>query len=329
MKKSSFVKIGHSDVLATSLGLGSNAVGGYNLFPNLKDDDGRALVRAALDNGINLLDTAYVYGLGHSEELVGEVMKEYDRDKIILATKGAQDFSSGEQVIDNRPEFLTDQVNKSLKRLGTDYIDIFYIHFPDHDTPKAEAVGALQKLKEAGKIRAIGISNFSLDQIKEANADGYVDVVEDEFSLLHQDHLTEGMLDYLHDHQISFVPYFPLASGLLTGKYDHKIDFPADDIRSQIADFTELRFSKVLKAVDVVRPIAKTHQATVAQVVLAWYMQNPLISVVIPGAKRAEQVKANAHALDITLTDAEYRTIEQAFDGFKHTTSGKSLADPE
>lgn len=329
MKKSSFVKIGHSDVLATPLGLGTNAVGGYNLFPNLKDDDGRALVRAALDNGINLLDTAYVYGLGHSEELVGEVMKEYDRDKIILATKGAQDFSSGEQVIDNRPEFLTDQVNKSLKRLGTDYIDIFYIHFPDHDTPKVEAVGALQKLKEAGKIRAIGISNFSLDQIKEANADGYVDVVEDEFSLLHQDHLTEGMLDYLHDHQISFVPYFPLASGLLTGKYDHKIDFPADDIRSQIADFTEPRFSKVLKAVDVVRPIAKTHQATVAQVVLAWYMQNPLISVVIPGAKRAEQVKANAHALDITLTDAEYRTIEQAFDGFKHTTSGKSLADPE
>jgi myo-inositol catabolism protein IolS len=329
MKNSNLVKIGHSDVLATPLGLGTNAVGGYNLFPDLKDSDGRELVRAALDNGINLLDTAYVYGLGHSEELVGEVMKEYDRDKIVLATKGAQDFTTGEQVIDNRPEFLTEQVNKSLERLGTDYIDIFYIHFPDHDTPKAEAVGALQKLKEAGKIRAIGISNFSLDQIKEANADGYVDVVEDEFSLLHQDHLTEGMLDYLHDHQISFVPYFPLASGLLTGKYDHKIDFPADDIRSQIADFTEPRFSKVLKAVDVVRPIAKAHQATVAQVVLAWYMQNPLISVVIPGAKHAEQVKANAKALDITLTDSEYQTIEQAFDGFKHTTSGKSLADPE
>ncbi|MCH3921783.1 aldo/keto reductase [Limosilactobacillus sp.] len=329
MDKSKLVQIGHSDVYATPLGLGTNAVGGYNLFPNLKDEDGRELVRAGLDSGITLLDTAFVYGLGHSEELVGQVLKEYDRSKIVLATKGAQDFSTGEQVIDNSPEFLTDQVNKSLERLQTDYIDIYYIHFPDHDTPKAEAVGALQKLKEAGKIRAIGISNFSLDQIKEANADGYVDVVEDEFSLLHQDHLTEGMLDYLHEHQISFVPYFPLASGLLTGKYDHHIDFPADDIRSQIADFSEPRFSKVLQAVDVIRPIAAAHQATVAQTVLAWYMQNPLISVVIPGAKHADQVKANAKAMDVKLTEEEYQIIEKAFEGFKNTTSGKSLADPD
>lgn len=329
MDKSKLVQIGHSDVYATPLGLGTNAVGGYNLFPNLKDEDGRELVRAGLDSGITLLDTAFVYGLGHSEELVGQVLKEYDRSKIVLATKGAQDFSTGEQVIDNSPEFLTDQVNKSLERLQTDYIDIYYIHFPDHDTPKAEAVGALQKLKEAGKIRAIGISNFSLDQIKEANADGYVDVVEDEFSLLHQDHLTEGMLDYLHEHQISFVPYFPLASGLLTGKYDHHIDFPADDIRSQIADFSEPRFSKVLQAVDVIRPIAAAHQATVAQTVLAWYMQNPLISVVIPGAKHADQVKANAKAMDVELTEEEYQIIEKAFEGFKNTTSGKSLADPD
>lgn len=329
MDKSKLVQIGHSDVYATPLGLGTNAVGGYNLFPNLKDEDGRELVRAGLDGGITLLDTAFVYGLGHSEELVGQVLKEYDRSKIVLATKGAQDFSTGEQVIDNSPEFLTDQVNKSLERLQTDYIDIYYIHFPDHDTPKAEAVGALQKLKEAGKIRAIGISNFSLDQIKEANADGYVDVVEDEFSLLHQDHLTEGMLDYLHEHQISFVPYFPLASGLLTGKYDHHIDFPADDIRSQIADFSEPRFSKVLQAVDVIRPIAAAHQATVAQTVLAWYMQNPLISVVIPGAKHADQVKANAKAMDVKLTEEEYQIIEKAFEGFKNTTSGKSLADPD
>lgn len=323
------VKIGYSDVVANPLGLGTNAVGGHNLFPDLKDEDGIKLVKAALDNGINLLDTAYVYGLGHSEELVGQAIKDYDRHKIVIATKGAHDFSTGEEVINNDPKFLTDQVNKSLKRLGTDYIDIYYIHFPDHDTPKAEAVGALQKLREEGKIRAIGISNFSLDQIKEANADGYVDVVEDEFSLLHQDHLTEGMLDYLHDNQISFVPYFPLASGLLTGKYVKDVSFPEDDIRSQIADFKEPRYSSILDAVDMVRDIADAHHATVAQTILAWYLKNPLISVVIPGAKKAKQVIANAKAMGITLTDDEYQAIELAFNHFKNTKSGKSLKDPD
>ncbi len=213
--------------------------------------------------------------------------------------------------------------------MQTDYIDIYYLHFPDHDTPKAEAVGALQKLREEGKIRAIGISNFSLDQIKEANADGYVDIVEDEFSLLHQDHLTEGMLDYLHENNISFVPYFPLASGLLTGKYATNATFPADDIRSQIADFKEPRYSTILDAVDLVRPIADSHHATIGQIILAWYLQNPLITAVIPGAKNARQALSNAQAMKIELSTDEYQTIEQAFTQFKQIKSGKSLKDPD
>lgn len=322
------VQFGKSAVVANPLGLGTNAVGGYNLFPGL-DDEARKLVDAALANGINLLDTAYVYGLGHSEQLVGQVVKDHRREDIVIATKGAHDFSTGQEVIHNDPEFLTQQVDQSLERLGVDYIDIYYIHFPDHDTPKAEAVGALQRLREAGKIRAIGISNFSLGQIKEANADGYVDVVEDEFSLLHQDHLTEGMLDYLQEHQISFVPYFPLASGLLTGKYDQDVAFPDDDIRSQIADFKQHRYGKILKAVDQVRPIASRHDATVAQIILAWYLQNPLITAVIPGAKRADQVISNAQVMNIELTAEEYQTIDTAFADFKALKSGKSLKDPD
>ncbi|ARW23271.1 aldo/keto reductase [Levilactobacillus brevis] len=322
------VTLGKTDVRTTPLGLGTNAVGGYNLFPNLKDNDGLNLVKAGLNHGIQLLDTAFVYGLGHSEELVGQAMHDFDRHSFTLATKGAQDFSSGEQVINNDPAFLTAQVDASLKRLNTDYLDIYYIHFPDKQTPKAEAVGALQRLREQGKIRAIGLSNFSLVQVKEANADGYVDVVEDEFSLLHRDHETD-LMPYLADHQISFVPYFPLASGLLTGKYDQSVQFPADDIRSQISDFQEPRYSQALTAIDQVRPIAQAHQATVAQTILAWYMQNPLVSVVIPGAKRAAQVEANAQALEVTLTAAEYQTIDTAFAGFKATANGKSLADPD
>ena len=317
------VQFGKSAVVANPLGLGTNAVGGYNLFPGLDDGAGRKLVDAAIANGINLLDTAYVYGLGHSEQLVGQVVKDHRREELVIATKGAHDFSTGREVIRNDPDFITQQVDQSLKRLGVDYIDIYYLHFPDHDTPKAEAVGALQRLREAGKIRAIGISNFNLDQIKEANADGYVDVVEDEFSLLHQDHLTEGMLDYLRDHQISFVPYFPLASGLLTGKYVQDVSFPADDIRSQIADFKQPRYGKILAAVDQVRPIADRHGATVAQTILAWYLQNQLITAVIPGAKRADQVISNAQAMNIQLTAEEYQTIETAFADFKANKSGK------
>ena len=323
------VQFGKSAVVANPLGLGTNAVGGYNLFPGLDDGAGRKLVDAAIANGINLLDTAYVYGLGHSEQLVGQVVKDHRREELVIATKGAHDFSTGREVIRNDPDFITQQVDQSLKRLGVDYIDIYYLHFPDHDTPKAEAVGALQRLREAGKIRAIGISNFNLDQIKEANADGYVDVVEDEFSLLHQDHLTEGMLDYLRDHQISFVPYFPLASGLLTGKYVQDVSFPADDIRSQIADFKQPRYGKILAAVDQVRPIADRHGATVAQTILAWYLQNQLITAVIPGAKRADQVISNAQAMNIQLTAGEYQTIETAFADFKANKSGKSLKDPD
>ena len=323
------VQFGKSAVVANPLGLGTNAVGGYNLFPGLDDGAGRKLVDAAIANGINLLDTAYVYGLGHSEQLVGQVVKDHRREELVIATKGAHDFSTGREVIRNDPDFITQQVDQSLKRLGVDYIDIYYLHFPDHDTPKAEAVGALQRLREAGKIRAIGISNFNLDQIKEANADGYVDVVEDEFSLLHQDHLTEGMLDYLRDHQISFVPYFPLASGLLTGKFVQDVSFPADDIRSQIADFKQPRYGKILAAVDQVRPIADRHGATVAQTILAWYLQNQLITAVIPGAKRADQVISNAQAMNIQLTAEEYQTIETAFADFKANKSGKSLKDPD
>lgn len=323
------VQFGKSAVVANPLGIGTNAVGGYNLFPGLDDGAGRKLVDAAIANGINLLDTAYVYGLGHSEQLVGQVVKDHRREELVIATKGAHDFSTGREVIRNDPDFITQQVDQSLKRLGVDYIDIYYLHFPDHDTPKAEAVGALQRLREAGKIRAIGISNFNLDQIKEANADGYVDVVEDEFSLLHQDHLTEGMLDYLRDHQISFVPYFPLASGLLTGKYVQDVSFPADDIRSQIADFKQPRYGKILAAVDQVRPITDRHGATVAQTILAWYLQNQLITAVIPGAKRADQVISNAQAMNIQLTAEEYQTIETAFADFKANKSGKSLKDPD
>ncbi len=166
---------------ALKLGIGTNKVGGHNLFEGLQDEDGFDIVREALDSKVQMIDTAYMYGLGRSEEIIGEVLKHYPRSSFEIATKAAQD-PDNDLKINNTPTFLKKAVDDALARLQTDYIDIFYIHFPDENTPKDEAVAALNDLKKSGKIRAVGVSNFSLEQIKEANKNGQVDYVEDAYS---------------------------------------------------------------------------------------------------------------------------------------------------
>lgn len=151
-----FVNLGKSDIEVFPIALGTNAVGGHNLYPNLDEEQGKDVVRQAINHGINLLDTAYIYGPERSEELVGEVVKEYPREQIKIATKGSHEFDENQEVHqNNQPEYLKQQVENSLKRLQTDYIDLYYIHFPDDNTPKDQAVAALQELKEQGKIKAV------------------------------------------------------------------------------------------------------------------------------------------------------------------------------
>lgn len=306
------MKVGKSRVETAPLGLGTNKVGGHNLFPNLSETDGRETVRAALKSGIQLLDTAYMYGKGRSEELIGEVIADFPRDQVIIADKAAHDFSSGKIVMNNEPQFLKKSVDDALKRLRTDYIDIFYIHFPDEKTPKSEAVGALQELREAGKIRAIGISNFTLEQVKEANQDGYVDVVENYYSLIHRDE-EEKLFPYLNEADISFVPYFPLESGLLTGKYTKDTTFAENDPRSKNEKFTGKIFRKTVESVDTLRPIARQHHVDVLQIVLAWYLANPNLTAVIPGARNAIQVPGIVQSAEVKLSKAEYDLIDQNF----------------
>ena len=310
------VRIGKSDVYTIKLGLGTNKVGGHNLFKNLNEKDGYDLVREALNQGINFLDTAYVYGIGRSEEIIGDVLQDYDRSKVIIATKAAQDKSQ-DMAMNNSADFIKKSVDEALLRLKTDYIDIFYLHFPDEKTPKDEAVETLDEIRKAGKIRAIGVSNFSLDQIKEANANGKVDIVEDQYSLVHRSAVKEE-LEYLQAQNISFVPYFPLASGLLTGKYglDDWDKFKNTDGGQLLGDFSKEQYDKAIQGIEGVRKIADSHQATVTQTVLAWYIANPAISVVIPGARNVEQVKNNAAALDIELSPDEYQQIDQLFSDF-------------
>ncbi|ENG5652243.1 TPA: aldo/keto reductase [Staphylococcus aureus] len=305
-----FVNLGKSDVEVFPIALGTNAVGGHNLYPNLDGEQGKDVVRQAINHGINLLDTAYIYGPERSEELVGEVVKEYPREQIKIATKGSHEFDENQEVHqNNQPEYLKQQVENSLKRLQTDYIDLYYIHFPDDNTPKDQAVAALQELKEQGKIKAIGVSNFTLDQLKEANKDGYVDVVQLEYNLLHREN--EAVLQYCVDHLITFIPYFPLASGILAGKYDENTKF--SDHRTTRRDFIPGVFEENVRRVKALESLAAAHQTSIANIVLAFYLTRPAIDVIIPGAKRAEQVIENIKAADIVLSDDEIQYIDELF----------------
>ena len=309
MKKQT--QLGKTDIYVNPIGLGTNAVGGHNLYPNLDEEAGKELVRAAINHGVNFLDTAFIYGPGRSEELVGEVVKETGkRSDVILATKGAHKFVGQEVVIDNSPAFLKQAVEESLQRLQTDYIDLFYIHFPDEHTPKDEAVGALKQLKDEGKIRAIGVSNFSMEQLKEANKDGYVDVYQGEYNLL-QRSAEKELLPYTAENGISFIPYFPLAAGILAGKY-HK-DMVFNDLRSNMPHLQGEVFTQNLEKVEKIRKIARAKQTDVAHIVLAWYLTRDSIDVIIPGAKRAEQVLDNLKTLDVVLTAEEIQEINFTF----------------
>ncbi|WP_018884997.1 aldo/keto reductase [Paenibacillus massiliensis] len=304
-------QLGKSGLQVLPIGLGANAVGGHNLFEGLQDETGRNIVRTALSQGVDFLDTAYIYGPERSEELIGEVLKEQGgRDRVVIATKGAHKPAEGDMAIDNSPAFLRQSVEDSLRRLQTDYIDLYYIHYPDEHTPKDEAVGELKRLKDEGKIRAIGVSNFSIEQLREANKDGYVDVLQSHYNLLHRD-AEQDVLPYSREHGISFVPYFPLAAGLLGGKYRPEDTFT--DFRAYNPLFQGEAFVRNLAKVDQVRSLAKAKDAEVAHVILAWYLTVEGIDALIPGAKRPEQVLSNLKTLKVELTADEIKQIDTIF----------------
>jgi aryl-alcohol dehydrogenase-like predicted oxidoreductase len=304
-------QLGATKLRVNPIGVGTNAVGGHNLYPNLNEDTGVELVEAAVNHGMNFIDTAFAYGNGRSEELVGEAIKRTGkRDDVVLATKAAHQLQGNETVFNNSPAFLTHAVDHALKRLQTDYIDLFYIHFPDKDTPKDEAVGALKLLQDAGKIKSIGVSNFSPDQLRKANKDGYVDIFQGEYNLLERGAEKE-FFPYMIEHDISFVPFFPFASGILAGKYDKNTTF--HDFRSKKPHLQGKAFEENLEKVEQLRPIAEEKRADIAHIVLSWYLTREPIDAVIPGAKRAEQVLNNAKARDVHLSEDEVKKIDDIF----------------
>ena len=305
------VELGKSGIIVHPIALGANFVGGYNLYGDVNEEEGKQTVRDAVDAGVTMLDTAFIYGPKRSEELIGEVLKEYKREDVVIATKAAQrELENGDMVIDNSPEFLKQAVDDALDRLQTKYIDLFYIHKPDEETPKDEAVEALYEMKEQGKIKAIGVSNFTVEQLAEANKNNHVDVIQNEYNLLNREAEKE-MLDYTSANKITFIPYFPLAAGLLAGKYDENTEF--EDLRAKLPFYQGDQFKDNLQKIEKLKELAKKYDEDVAQLVLAFYLTRPSLDVIIPGAKKGEQIKANMRAADIDLDPEDVEYIDEIF----------------
>lgn len=303
------VELGRTGLAVFPIGLGANKISQAN--PETNTEYGGDIIKAALDAGMNFIDTAFIYGKGTSESIIGETLEKHGlRQGTVLATKGAHVLDQPGRRYSNHPDFLREQVHASLKRLRTDYIDLYYIHFPDEETPKAEAVGALLRLKEEGKIRAIGVSNFSLDQIKEGNVDGGIDVVQDEYNLLNRSAEME-LLPYLREQEISFVPYFPFASGLLAGRYTKDTKLSENQLAKP--QFQPGIYGDILERVEKLRPLEAKYGTGMQNVVLAYYLSKEGIDSVIPGARNRQQLLENREAGEISLAAEDIQLMETVF----------------
>jgi aryl-alcohol dehydrogenase-like predicted oxidoreductase len=272
-----------------------------------------ATIHRALELGINLLDTADMYGPFKNEELVGRAIKG-KRDSVILATKfgNVRDPSnSAFRGINGRPEYVHQACDASLKRLGVETIDLYYQHRVDANTPIEDTVGAMSELVKAGKVRYIGLSEASVATIRRAHKVHPITAVQTEYSLWTRDP-EEGLLNALRLLDIGFVAYSPLGRGFLTGQIKKIDDLAEDDFRRQNPRFQGENFQKNLELVAKVEEIAKEHKTTPAQLALAWVLAQGDDIVPIPGTRHPERVEENVRALDDVLSESDLRRIDAA-----------------
>lgn len=281
-------------------------------------------MRASIDNGVTTLDTAPFYGFGLSEEMIGEAIKGYDRSKIQLLTKFGLVWDGSNQ---GKGEFFFDaedagktipvykyasktsvikEVEESLKRLQTDYIDLLQIHWPDATTPISETMEALEILLQQGKIRAAGVSNYSVEQVAEARQSLNIASNQIGYSMLNRG-VENDLVPYALENDLGIIVYSPMERGLLTGKYFKDGKLKDNDHRNGY--FQQFDLEKVKTFLETITPIAEDKNATLSQLVLRWTSLQPAITLVLAGARNAEQAAANAKAMDINLTAEELAFI--------------------
>ena len=314
-------QLGQSELEVSVLTMGCWQAG-LSQWTGATDEDSIAAIRAAHGEGINFFDTAEAYGEGHSERIVGQALADV-RDEVLIATKvGAGSLA---------PDKLVAACDASLERLGTDRIDLYQIHWPTGTwgspiVPIADTMGALVKLKEAGKIRAIGVSNFNAHQIEEALQFGRIDSLQPPYSLFWRPFEFNGTNECCIKHNIGIICYSPLAQGLLTGKFSVSNRPAESDNRAHNSLFKGVTYERALEAVDALKPIAAKYQHTTGQLALQWLLSQPGVTSAIVGARTPDQVRDNARAASFHIAREDVAAIDKI--GRKVTDSLEDKTNP-
>jgi aryl-alcohol dehydrogenase-like predicted oxidoreductase len=320
-------QLGNSDLYVSPMIFGAWAIGGW-MWGGTDDAAAIDAIRASIDHGINTIDTAAVYGFGHSEDLVRQAIKGR-REKVILATKcglrwdteeGSEPWpqpgNDGKPLIirkNSRPASIAWECEQSLKRLGVDVIDLYQIHRPDMSTPIEESTAALEKLRREGKVRAIGVSNYALPILTRAAATAPLATNQPAYSVI-QRGIEKEIIPFCRQKKISIICYSPLERGLLTGAVGPERKFNPTDHRNQHKFFTPENRKRVADALAAIKPIADAHGATFGQTIIAWTIRQPGITAALVGARNVQQAVDNAQALNVSLSADELGKIRAAFD---------------
>jgi aryl-alcohol dehydrogenase-like predicted oxidoreductase len=311
-------QLGKNGPHLTEIGLGAWAIGGPWQFGWGPQDDQVSIktIHKAIDLGINWIDTAAVYGLGHSETIVGQAIKE-KRSEVIIATKCGQAWNENRKVrTDDRPEIIRRECEDSLRRLDVDVIDLYQIHWPDPRTNVQDSWGEMVRLKEEGKVRFIGVSNFGVDLLEKCQAIHPVQSLQPPYSMLHKakyPQVENEIMTWCEQNQVGVVAYGPLQNGLLTGKFtqDKLENLASDDWRHRSEFFKEPLFSQALEFVEALKPIAEKYGKSTTELAVAWVLMNSAVTSAIIGARRPDQVDLNVGGSGWKISSEDMEQIQQ------------------
>ena len=314
-------KLGKTDFELTTVGLGTWAMGGPWEYGWGPQDDNEAIgaIIAAMEAGINWIDTAPAYGLGHSEELVSKALKQSGYKPIIATKCGILWNDKKEKVTCLKKESVRKECEDSLKRLDIDVIDLYQMHWPDPDEDVEQAWSEMIKLRDEGKVRYIGVSNFSIEQLERIRKMEPAISLQPPYSMLRRD-VEDELLDYCIENEIGIVAYSPMQRGLLTGKFDSEYlkKLAPDDHRLRSYEFQEPRFGITLELVEHLKVIAKRNDKTCAQLAISWVLHRPGITAAIVGARNPKQIIQTAPASDWNLSELDTEEIEKLLQEFKN-----------